>query len=113
ERSAPLPRRVPGVGNGSEPVPIGRLQLPAALLPARPEETPTEALPAVPAPRPGEATEEIERQPDVTAAQPGPAAAPAGISLVPTQRAPAPPEKPPPPLKPAPPKPAPPTAPTS
>jgi hypothetical protein len=114
ERPAPLPRRVPGVGNRSEPpVLIGRLELPAALLPIRPEETPTETLPAVPAPtRPGDAAEETELQPDFTA-QPGPAAAPAGPSLVPAQRAPAPPETPPPPPKPAPPKPAPPTAPAS
>jgi hypothetical protein len=81
ERPAPLTQRVPGVGNGSEPpVLVGRLELSAALLPTRPEETPTETLPAVPAPtRPGDATEEIELKPEV-AAQPGPAAAPAGPS---------------------------------
>jgi hypothetical protein len=89
---------------------MGRLELPAAVLRARPKETPTEALPAVPAPMPGEATEKTKRQPEVTA-QPGAAAAPAGPSLVPAQRAPAPPETSPPPPKPAPPKPAPPMAP--
>jgi len=106
EPPAPLPRRVRRVGDGSEPPARTALpELPAALLPTRPKKAPTEPLPAVPAPRPGEATEQAERQPDVTAA-PGPAAAPAGPQLVPAQRVPAPPETPPPPLMPAPPKPA-------
>jgi hypothetical protein len=108
---APRPGRVPGVGSGSEqPVVTGRLELPAASLSARPEEAPTEALPVLPAPRPGDAPEETEWQPEVTA-QPGPTAAPAGPSVVPAQPATAPPESPPPPPKPAPPESTPPTAP--
>ena len=72
ERPAPLPRRVPGAGNGGKaPVPIGRLELPAALLLTQLKEAPTEAPAAVPVPRPGETTEETERQ---VAAQSRPAA---------------------------------------
>ena len=90
ERPAPLPRRVRDAGNGSEPpAPTARPESPAALLPTRRKKTPTEPPPAMPAPRPGEAPEGTERQPDVTA-EPGPAAAAsAGPQLVPAQRAPA------------------------
>ena len=90
DRSAALPRRVPKVSKGSEPpTHTTRPELPTALLPTPPKEAPTEPPPAVPAPRPGEATEEIERQPDVTA-EPGAAAAKlADPQLVPAQRAPA------------------------
>jgi len=87
ERPAALPRRVRKVSNGSEP-PTTRPELPTALLPTPPKETPTEPPPAVPAPRPGEATEEIPRQPDVTA-EPVAAARPADPQRVPAQRAPA------------------------
>jgi hypothetical protein len=87
ERPAALPRRVPKVSNRSEP-PTTRPELPTALLPTPPKKTPTEPPPAVPAPRPGEATEEIPRQPDVTA-EPVAAARPADRQLVPAQRAPA------------------------
>jgi hypothetical protein len=87
ERPAALPRRVPKVSKGSEP-PTPRPELSTALLPTPPKETPTEPPPAVPAPRPGEATEEIPRQPDVTA-EPVAAARPADPQLVPAQRAPA------------------------
>ena len=89
ELSAPLPQRVPDVGNGSEP-PADTPELPAAFLPTRPKKAGKESPPAIPAPRPGEVTEETERQPDA-AAQPGPAeASPAGPQqLVPAQRAPA------------------------
>jgi hypothetical protein len=86
KRPAALPRRVPKARNGSEP-PTTRPELPTALLPTPPKETPTEPPPAVPAPRPGEATEEIPRQPDVTA-EPVAAAMPADPQLVPAQRAP-------------------------
>jgi hypothetical protein len=87
ERPAPLPRRVPGVSNGSEPpAHTARPELPAAFLPTRPKKAPTEPPPAAPAPRPGKATEETERQPDVTA-EPGAAATSAGPQLVPAQRA--------------------------
>jgi hypothetical protein len=88
ERPAPLPQRVRGVGSGSEPpAQAARPELLAALLPTRPKKARAEP-PAVPAPRPGEAAEETEQQPDVTA-EPGPAAASAGPQLVPPQRAPA------------------------
>ena len=89
ERPSPLPRRVPGKSKGSEPpAHTARPELPAAFLPARPKEAPTEPPPAVPAPRPGEAMEETERQPDFTA-EPGAAATSAGPRLVPAQLAPA------------------------
>src|SRR5262249_30042676 len=52
ERPAPLPQRVPGVNNGSEPpAHTARPELPAALLPTRPKKGPTGPPPAVPAPR--------------------------------------------------------------
>ena len=88
ERSAPLPRRVPDVSNGSEaPARPARPESPAALLPTRRKKTPTEPPPAVPAPGPSQVTEESERQPEGTA-EPGPAATTAaGPRLVPTQRA--------------------------
>jgi hypothetical protein len=89
ERPAPLPRRVRGVRNGSEPpARTARPDLPAALLPTRRKKTPTEPPPAVSAPMPSQVTEETERQPELTA-EPGPAAAAAaGPRLVPAQRAP-------------------------
>ena len=90
ERPAPLPRRTRRARNGNQPpVPVGRLELPAALLPSPPKEAPAESPPAVPAPRPGVVTGETERQPEVTA-QPRPAiGTPTGRSVVPAQRAPA------------------------
>jgi hypothetical protein len=87
ERPTTLPRRVPDVGNESEPPARTARPAPAALLPTRRKKTPTEPPPAVPAPRPSQVTEETKRQPEVTA-DPGPAAAAAaGPRLVPAQRA--------------------------
>jgi hypothetical protein len=90
ERPAPLPRRTRRAGSGTEPpVHTPLPELPAAFLPTRPKDAPTKPPPDVPAPRPGEATEETERQPDVTA-EPGPDdAAPADPQLIPAQRPPA------------------------
>jgi hypothetical protein len=89
EQSAPLARRARRAGNASEPpAQIGRLELPAALLPTLPKKAPIEPPSAVPAPRPGAVTEETEQQPDVIA-EPGPTATPVGPQLVPAQRAPA------------------------
>jgi hypothetical protein len=89
ERPAPLPRRVPDVGNEGEPPARTARPVPAALLPTRRKKTPTEPPPAVPAPRPSRVTEETKRQPEVTAASGPVAATAAGPRLVPAQRAPA------------------------
>jgi hypothetical protein len=52
ERPAPLPRRAPDTGNGSEPpAHRARPESPASLLPTRSGAAPTQPPPAIPAPR--------------------------------------------------------------
>ena len=112
ERPTTLPRRVPDVGNESDPPARTARPAPAALLPARRKKTPTEPPPAVPAPRPSQVTEETKRQPEVTA-EPLEKAQPHGTRALTRPPEPAPAATQPSPPKPAQPESAPPTAPAS
>jgi hypothetical protein len=112
ERPTTLPRRVPDVGNESEPPARAARPAPAALLPTRRKKTPTEPPPAVPAPRPSQVTEETKRQPEVTA-EPLEKAQLHGTRALTRRPEPAPAATQPSPPKPAQPKSAPPAAPAS